>query len=139
MSKTSIFVNLPVKNVQSSIDFFKRIGYSFNPQFTNEKGACMIIEENIFAMLLDEEFFKSFTKKPITDVATSTEVIIALSADSKEKVAELVDLAFAAGAGVYNEPDDQGFMYSRSFKDLDGHLWEVVYMDPTYVIDQDAN
>ncbi len=125
-----IFVNLPVKNLDKSVEFFTKLGFSFNPQFTNEEATLMIIEENISVMLLVEKFFKTFTNKEITDTATTMEVILCLSADNREKVDELVDKAMAAGASPSNFAQDQGFMYGRSFQDLDGHLWEVMYMDP---------
>ncbi len=127
---TEIFVNLPVKDLNKSVEFFTKLGYSFNAEFTNEDATLMIIEENISIMLLVEKFFKTFTKKEIADTATTTEVILCLSADSREKVDELVDKAMAAGASPSNFAQDQGFMYGRSFQDLDGHLWEVMYMDP---------
>lgn len=127
---TEIFVNLPVKDLNKSVEFFTKLGYSFNAQFTNEDATLMIIEENISIMLLVEKFFRTFTKKEIADTATTTEAILCLSADSREKVDELVDKAMAAGASPSNFAQDQGFMYGRSFQDLDGHLWEVMYMDP---------
>jgi predicted lactoylglutathione lyase len=127
---TQIFVNLPVKDLDKSKKFFTEIGFTINPQFTNDKAACVVISENIFAMILKEEFFKTFiTKTGIADATKSTEVIVALSADSKEKANELADKALAAGATKLREPDDHGFMYSRSFQDLDGHIWEVFWMD----------
>ena len=127
---TQIFVNLPVKDLQRSIDFFTALGYAFNPQFTDENAACLVIDEDhIYAMLLTHEFFRRFTKKDIADSTTSTEAILALSADSREAVDELVDKALASGGSASNEPDDQVNMYSRSFQDPDGHLWEVLYMD----------
>jgi len=130
---TKIFVNLPVKNLDKSIAFFTQLGFTFNAQFTDENATCMIISEDIFVMLLTENFFKSFTKKPIADATKSTEVILALSADSREQVDELVNKAFAAGATSSMFDQDQGFMYGRSFQDLDGHLWEVMYMDPNAI------
>ncbi|GAA4662639.1 MULTISPECIES: VOC family protein [Amycolatopsis] len=133
---TKIFVNLPVKDLTKSLEFFAKLGYSSNPQFTDENAGCVVISEHIYAMLLTEPFFKNFTKKAIVDATTSTEVITALSTDTREAVDELVDKALAAGAQVANEPMDMGFMYSRSFSDLDGHLWEVVYMDPNHVQEQ---
>lgn len=126
---TKIFVNLPVKNLNKSIEFFTKIGFSFNPQFTDENATCMIIGEDIFIMLLVEDFFKKFIKKEISDATKSTEVIVSLSADSREKVNELADKALAAGGKSYSDPMDQGFMYQRGFEDLDGHLWEIAYMD----------
>ncbi|QHT67644.1 VOC family protein [Rhodocytophaga rosea] len=130
---TKIFVNLPVKNLNRSVEFFTKLGYRFNPQFTDEKATCMIVGEDIFVMLLVEPYFKSFTKKDIPDTSKSSEVIIALSSDSKEQVDELVNKAIAAGATTPNAKQDQGFMYSWGFQDLDGHLWETMYMDPSAI------
>ena len=127
---TQIFVNLPVQDLQRSIDFFTALGYSFDPRFSDENATCLIIDEgHIYAMLLTHDFFKKFTKKQIADAKASTEAILALSAESREAVDELVDKALASGGSASNEPDDQGFMYSRSFQDPDGHLWEVLSMD----------
>jgi predicted lactoylglutathione lyase len=127
---TMIFVNLPVKNLDRSKAFFEALGYSFNPQFTDENAGCLVISDTIFAMLLTEPFFKSFTKKEIADASRSTETMLALSADSRRAVDELADKALAAGGTQAMDPQDQGFMYSRSFYDLDGHYWEAVWMDP---------
>ena len=124
-----IFVNLPVKDLQKSIDFFTKVGFDFNPQFTDDRATCMIISENIFAMLLVEERFKDFTKKPISDATKTTEVIIALDAESREQVDEIVDTAVKAGGSIYADPQDYGWMYSHSFADPDGHQWEFLYMD----------
>jgi predicted lactoylglutathione lyase len=124
-----IFVNLPVKNLNKSIDFFTKIGFEFNPQFTNENATCMVISEQIFVMLLIEDFFKTFTKKEISDPTKSTEVILALTVESKEQVDELVNKALAVGGKTSNDPTDHGFMYVRSFQDIDGHLWEIFYME----------
>ncbi|MBD0351524.1 MAG: VOC family protein [Flavisolibacter sp.] len=126
---TKIFVNLPVKDLNKSIEFFTKLGFSFNPQFTDDQATCMIIGENIFAMLLVEERFKDFTKKEICDANKSTEVLIALDTDSREKVDELIRKAVEAGGSTYAEPQDHGWMYGHSFADLDGHQWEVLYMD----------
>ena len=128
---TKIFLNLPVKDLNKSIEFFTRLGYNFNPQFTDENATCMIISEDIFVMLLVEKYFKTFTKKEIADTTKTTEVLICLSAESREAVDELVSKAVAAGGTTPNEPQDQGFMYGHGFEDLDGHLWEVMYMDPS--------
>ncbi len=127
--KTKIFVNLPVKNLNKSKDFFTRLGYSFNSQFTNESGACMIISDDIFVMLLTEIFFKTFIKKEIADTSKTTESLICLSADSRQDVDNLVKKAVAAGATTYREPQDEGFMYGHGFEDLDGHIWEIMWMD----------
>ena len=133
---TKIFVNLPVKNLNKTVDFFTKLGFRFNPQFTDENATCMIVGEDIFIMLLVEKFFKSFTKKEIVDATKSTEAIIALSADSREKVDEMIRKAVAAGGSAPDNPQDQGWMYGHGFQDLDGHLWEVVWMDPA-TINQD--
>ncbi len=130
---TQIFVNLPVKDLNRSVTFFTKLGYTFNAQFTDENATCMIVGENIFVMLLVEKFFKTFTKKEIADATKSAEVIIALSAESREKVDELVNKAIAAGATTPNNKQDQGFMYGWGFQDLDGHLWETMYMDPSAI------
>ena len=128
---TKIFVNLPVKDLNKSKKFFTDIGFTINPQFTDEKAACVVISEDIYAMILREEFFKTFIpKKEITDATKTTEVLVALSAESKEAVNEMADKALTAGASKLREPEDHGFMYSRSFQDPDGHIWEVFWMDP---------
>lgn len=124
-----IFVNLPVKDVRRSKKFFSQIGFSFNPQFTDDKSACMIIGENIYAMFLEEPFFKNFTKKQISDAQKTTEVLIAIDAESKEKVDEIVNKAVEAGGSIYREPQDHGWMYGHSFADPDGHQWEILFMD----------
>lgn len=126
---TKIFVNLPVKDLNKSVEFFTKLGFKFNPQFTDENATCMIISEEGFVMLLVEKFFKTFTKKDIADASKNTEVIMALSADSKAAVDTMADAAIAAGGKQTNDTDDKGFMYTRSFQDLDGHMWEVIYMD----------
>lgn len=128
---TRIFVNLPVKDLQRSIDFFTQLGFSFNPQFTDENATCMVIGENIFAMLLTEKRFSDFTKKPIADATQTTEVLLGLDAPSREAIDEMVQKAVAAGGHIYAEPQDHGWMYGHSFADLDGHQWELLYMDET--------
>ncbi|MBD2121529.1 VOC family protein [Trichocoleus sp. FACHB-262] len=130
---TQIFVNLPVKNLQQSIAFFTQLGFQFNPQFTDETATCMVVSENISVMLLTHEKFKMFTPKPICDATKSTEVLVCLSAESREKVDEMVRNAIAAGGTTYNEPQDHGFMYAHGFQDLDGHIWELIYMEPSAV------
>ena len=124
-----IFVNLPVKDLNKTKELFTSIGFEFNPQFTNEQGACLILGENLYAMLLVESFFKDFTKKQIPDTANNAEAITCLMVDSREKVDEIVNKALAAGAKPFNDPVDHGFMYLWSFQDLDGHLWEVGFME----------
>ncbi|HWL71291.1 MAG TPA: VOC family protein [Geminicoccus sp.] len=130
---TKIFVNLPVKDLDRSMAFFRSLGFDFNPQFTDETAACMVIADDIFAMLLTEPKFREFTPKQICDTRTSTEVLIALSRDSREAVDQMVAAAVAGGGSTYSEPKDHGFMYYHAFSDLDGHNWEVVYMDPAAV------
>jgi predicted lactoylglutathione lyase len=125
-----IYVNLPIKNMERSKAFFGALGFSFNPQFTNEQGACMVIADDIFAMLLVEPFFQTFTRKPIADATESTEVLVCLSCESRAEVDQLVKKAIAAGGSAPNAPQDHGFMYGHGFQDLDGHIWELVYMDP---------
>ena len=127
--KTQIFVNLPVKDLSRTVEFFNRLGFTFNPQFTDENATCMIINDNIFVMLLVEKFFKTFTKKEICDTTKNTEVIIALSTESREKVDEMMQNVFEAGGKESREPQDHGWMYGRSFQDINGHLWEIIYMD----------
>lgn len=125
---TQIFVNLPVADLKASIAFFTRLGFSFNPQFTDETATCMIVADTIFVMLLTHEKFASFTPKPISDARTATEVLIALSRDSREAVDAMVREAVAAGGSIYNDPQDHGFMYGHGFQDLDRHIWELFHM-----------
>ena len=126
---SKIFINLAVKDLKKSVDFFTKLGFSFNPQFTDEHATCMIIGHTIFAMLLTEQRFKDFTKKEICNAHKNTEVLIAIDADSREKVDEMVKTAVDAGGSIYMEPQDHGWMYGHSFADLDGHQWEIFYMD----------
>ena len=125
-----IFVNLPIKSMERSQAFFKSLGFSFNPQFTNDKGACMVVADDIFVMLLVEPFFQTFTRKPIADATKTTEAILCLSCDSRAEVDDFVKKALAAGGTAPNPPQDHGFMYGHGFTDLDGHIWELAYMDP---------
>ncbi|MGP3924460.1 VOC family protein [Streptomyces sp. 8N616] len=133
---TKIFVNLPVKDLAKSKDFFTRTGFSFDPQFTDDRAACLVISDDIYAMLLTEPFFKTFTGKEIADTRKSTEAIVALGVESRERVDELADKAFAAGAQPSRETDDQSPMYGRTFQDPDGHLWEIFSMDPSAMQEQ---
>ena len=127
---TKIFVNLPVKNLEKSKAFFSSLGYTFNEQFTDANAACMVINEgSIHAMLLVEDFFKTFTDKSLTDTSKSTEVLLCLSCESRAEVDEMVAKAVAAGGTVPRAPQDYGFMYGHGFQDIDGHLWELVHMD----------
>lgn len=125
-----LFVNLAVKNLDQSVTFFKAFGFDFNPQFTDENATCMVIAENIQVMLLTETYFQTFTPKKLCDAKSTTEVLTALNRESRGKVDELVAKAVAAGGRTYAEPKDYGFMYQHGFEDLDGHLWEIFWMDP---------
>ena len=127
---TKIFVNLAVKDLNKSVEFFTRLGFSFNPQFTDETATCMIVSADIFVMLLTEAKFKTFTPKEICDTRKYTEVLVCLSSESRANVDELVRKAVAAGGTTYKEPEDHGFMYGHGFQDPDGHIWELVYMEP---------
>ncbi len=125
-----VFINLPIKDMARSQAFFKSLDFEFNPQFTNEQGACMIIsKDHSYAMLLVEPFFQGFTKKAIADATKTTEVLIALSCESRQEVDDYVSKALAAGGSAPNPSQDHGFMYSHGFTDLDGHTWEVFWMD----------
>lgn len=125
-----IFVNIAIGDMQKSQAFFKQLGFTFNPQFTNDQGACMVVGDNIYVMLLVKPFFQGFTGKPIADATQSTEVLIALSCESRAEVDDLVARATAAGGTAPRAPQDHGFMYSHGFDDLDGHIWEVFHMVP---------
>ena len=129
---TKIFVNLAVSDLNKSVEFFTRLGFSFNPQFTDENATCMIVNDEAFVMLLVKPFFQGFTHKSLVDAHQSSEVLTALSYDSKARVDELTNIALAAGATENRPPQNMGFMYSRSFSDLDGHIWEPFWMDPNY-------
>jgi len=125
---SEIYVNLPVKDLKRSVDFFKKLGYTFNQQFTDDNATCMELGGNLYAMLLTEKFFSSFTNKSITDTSQSTEVLTCVSCGSKQQVDELVARARAAGAKVPRTAQDHGFMYAHGYEDLDGHTWELVHM-----------
>jgi len=126
---TQIFVNLPVKDLNETVDFFTKLGFAFNPQFTDENATCMIVNNDIFVMLLVEKFFKTFTKKELCDTTKDTEVIVALSTESREKVDQMINKVIEAGGKEHRKSQDHGWMYGRSFEDINGHLWEVIYMD----------
>ncbi len=127
-SSRLIFVNLPVRDVSTTTAFFGALGFDFDPKFTDESCACMIVSEQAYVMLIAEPRFADFTSKPIADARASTEAIVCVSADSREAVDAFADAALTAGASRANDPMDHGFMYGRSFNDLDGHLWEVMWM-----------
>ncbi|HET9760926.1 MAG TPA: VOC family protein [Nocardioidaceae bacterium] len=124
-----IFVNLPVADLAASVDFFTRLGFEFNQRFSDENATCMVLSEHACVMLLVRPFFATFTPKDVADAST-TEAILAVSADSREEVDALVDQALLLGGTAAAAPSDEGFMYGRSFHDLDGHAWEVMWMDP---------
>ncbi|GAA2558414.1 MULTISPECIES: VOC family protein [Streptomyces] len=133
MYQQMIFVNLAVNDLDASKKFFTELGYSINEQFSDETAASVAISDTIVAMLLTRQKYAEFTKKEIVDATKSSEVLLALSAESREKVDELVEKAVAAGGSVTGETQDHGFMYGRAFDDLDGHTWEVIWMDPAAV------
>ncbi len=128
---TRIFVNLPVADLRRSIAFFSRLGFSFDEKFTDDSATCMIADDNIFVMLLVRERFQSFTPKPVSDATRSTEVLLCLSRESRAAVDAMVREAVAAGGSTYNDPQDHGFMYGHGFQDPDGHIWELIHMQPT--------
>ena len=128
-----MFVNLAVNDLARSVEFFNELGFAFDPRFTDETATCMVVSEDAFVMLLQEDRFSDFTKKHLTDSKVQIEAIVAVSAESREEVDQLADKALAAGGAPASDPIDMGFMYSRSFDDPDGHQWEVVWMDPSAV------
>ena len=128
-----IFVNLPVRDLKKSMGFFRELDFAFNAQFTDETAACMMISEDIYVMLLTEKKFKTFTPKAIADATRNTEVLVCLSATSRDEVNDLVRKAVAAGGSTYKEPQDHGFMYGHGFQDLDGHIWELAFMEPSAI------
>ena len=125
----SLYVNLPVKDLERTVDFFTALGFAFNPMFTDENATCMIVNDGTSVMLLVESYFATFTKKPLADAHAVTETLLALSLDSRAEVDDFVAKALAKGAVEYAEPKDLGFMYQRGIADLDGHQWEVFFMD----------
>lgn len=129
---SSIFVNLPVAKLTRSVEFFTALGFKFNPQFTDEESTCMLVGEKIFVMLIEHKKFSAFIDKPIAD-PKSSEAIIALACDSTEEVRSLAERAFANGARRINDPEDLGFMFSWGFEDLDGHLWDLFWMNPDHI------
>lgn len=127
---TKIFVNLPVKDLPKSMEFFRTLGYGFHEQFTDETAACMILSEDIYVMLLTHAKFSEFTPKEICNATKCTEVLVCLSCESREKVNAMISTAVTAGGTTYAEPKDYGFMYQHGFQDPDGHIWELIYMEP---------
>ena len=133
---TKTFVNLPVKDAAKATEFFTALGFSFNEQFSDENTKCMVISDDAYAMLHVEPVFKTFIQQDVTDTAKSREVIVGLSAETRNEVDDLVEKAVGAGGQELGEPDDQGFMYMRAFRDLDGHQWSSIYMDMSSVPQQ---
>jgi predicted lactoylglutathione lyase len=133
MASKNISVNLPVKDLRRSMEFFSKLGFSFNPQFTDEKAACMVVSEDIYVMLMTYPAFKMFTPREICDTARHTEVLMCLSAASRNEVDEMVRKARSAGGATFNEPQEYGFMYGHGFQDLDGHIWELAYMEQSAI------
>ncbi|WP_327343350.1 VOC family protein [Streptomyces europaeiscabiei] len=133
MYQQMIFVNLPVNDLDASKKFFTEIGYALNPQFSDENAASVVISDTIVAMLLTKPFYSSFTKKEIADATKTSEVMLCLSAESRAKVDELVEKAVAAGGTASEKVQEMDFMYGRAFDDLDGHTWEVVWMNPAAI------
>ncbi|MET4096571.1 VOC family protein [Arthrobacter sp. UYCu712] len=125
-----MFLNLPVKDLDKTVEFFTALGFKFNPDFTDENATCMIVNDDAFVMLLVENYFKSFTSKQVADTGSAAEAIMAFSVDSREAVDEVVRTALTSGGTASEEAQDYGFMYTHSFQDPDGHLWEVFWMDP---------
>jgi predicted lactoylglutathione lyase len=128
-----LFVNLPVADLEASKAFFTDMGFEFNPQFTDENAACMVVNDQTNVMLLTKAHFSSFTDKPIVDARSQVQTLLSFSADSREEVDELADKAVAKGGKETKEPQDLGFMYQRSIQDLDGHVWEIGHMDMSKV------
>ena len=133
MADRLTFLNIPVRDLEASKAFFGQLGFEFNPKFTDQSCACMVISDKSFAMLLEQSRFEEFTVKPIADVQATTGALFCLSADDRADVDAFADAALAAGASPAKDPQDYGFMYGRSFLDPDGHHWEVMWMDPAAV------
>ena len=125
-----IFVNLPVRDLNRSMAFFEKLGFKNNPQYTDETAACMVVSETIYLMILTERKFKEFTPKTIADATKTTEVLLALSCESRAELEALVSKAVSAGGSTYAEPKDYGFMYQHGFQDPDGHIFELFWMNP---------
>jgi uncharacterized protein len=134
---TKIFVNLPVKQLDKAMAFYSALGFKNNPQFTDETAACMVVSDDIYVMLLTHPKFKQFTPKEISDATKTSEVLNCVSCDSRADVDGMVKKALSAGGSTYSEPQDHGFMYHHGFQDVDGHIWEVMWMDPAAVQKQE--
>jgi len=131
--KKNIFINLPIENLDKTVEFFTKLGFTFNMQFTNENATCMIVEENIFVMLLVEEYFKTFTKKELINRKSQVGQLLSLNMESREAVDAFVNIALSSGATQASEPIDHGFMYQNSFDDINGYTWEIFWMDENHV------
>jgi hypothetical protein len=127
-----IFVNLPIENLKKSVEFFGELGFTFNEQFTDEESTCMIVSEHIYVMLLEKRKFSSFTSRKIADKDT-VEALFSFACSSAEEVRSLSEKAFSLGAKRVNDPEDLGFMFSWGFEDLDGHMWDLFWMNPEHV------
>lgn len=123
---TQAFINIPVKNLPAAMEFNRALGFSFNPEYTDDTAACMVVSDDIYVMLLTHEKFAEFTPKAIADATKTTEVLIGFSCESREALEERVRKAVAAGGSTYSEPKDYGFMYQHGYQDLDGHIWEII-------------
>lgn len=132
-----MYLNLPVKDLDRSKKFFTQLGFAFNPQFTDEKAACLVLGDHIYAMLLTESFFQTFTRKKISDAMHSTEMLAAIQVGSRQTVDDIAEKAIEAGGETFRDPDDHGWMYSRCFADPDGHQWEVMFMDESAIPEHD--
>lgn len=130
---SDIYINLPVNDLDNAIEFFTKLGFKFNPQFTDEKGSCMIVGDHIYVMLLVHPFFKTFINKGISDAKENSEVILALTLSSKEDVDSMMKKVIDAGGKEFRDPEYAEWMYGRSFEDLDGHVWELFYMDSSKI------
>ena len=129
MASRKLFVNLPVKDLKRSIDFFTKLGYTFNPQFTDDSATCMVLSDDAYVMLLVESRFQDFARRPLGDATKQTGALFAFQVGSRAEVDDVLRRALAAGGAKVSEPQDHGFMYLNSFYDLDGHHWEVFWMD----------
>ena len=128
VTNKQIFVNLGTKDLKRANDFFTALGYSFNPQYSDEKATCMVVSESIYVMILTDQYFQTFSPKTVADASKTCEVIVCLSCDTREQVDEIVKKAVKAAGKTYNEPKDHGFMYQHGFLDPDGHIWEYIAM-----------
>lgn len=133
MKVKSIFVNLPIKDLKKTRDFWTKLGFSFNEQFSDDRALCLVLNDGlIYAMLITHEMFSTFTNRPIADGST-TQVLTAIQVDSREEVDRIVKLALENGGTRYRQSADHGWMYYDTFADLDGHQWEIMFIDETQI------